>query len=409
LLEDGVDINSRNCLGCIPLMYAAGSGQVEVVRLLLAHPATCLNIRGNDRLTTFMLAMQAGREPGGGGSAQEQLKKMMDIPATSETDWVRNDKWTVLMEAASFGQAEVVSVLLERPGLELEAVNVRGQTAMEVAQARGHLQVSELIKSSLEQRDKPDEVARIQVMETQVEEMKIEARRKLIEQVDRGYARLEMLKEGHEAEMEPLTRDIDRLQALLDEAMKKRLGMITRQVAQVHRMEEELQVTKRQLDTFDRLYGMGGPASPTVPRNSILEKDFECPVCYEVMSPPSRIFQCSNGHLICEQCKQRQEIRSCPTCRVPLGPSSLLRNIPLEKLAKTYFERCPKSPISSSHLFAPAFALEAASRGSSRRSSVSRQQTISQGSPSWPHDDMDSRLHIRKRILSAFNRCVQDF
>ena len=60
---------------------------------------------------------------------------------------------------------QVVSVLLERPGLELEAVNVRGkiliiishqyiqnmyhisiffitgQTAVEVAQARGHLQV----------------------------------------------------------------------------------------------------------------------------------------------------------------------------------------------------------------------------------------------------------------------------
>ena len=31
---------------------------MEVVKLLLAHPATCLNIRGNDRLTTFMLAMQ---------------------------------------------------------------------------------------------------------------------------------------------------------------------------------------------------------------------------------------------------------------------------------------------------------------------------------------------------------------
>ena len=34
-----------------------------------------------------------------------------------------------------------MSVLLERPGLELEAVNVRGQTAIEVAQARGHHQV----------------------------------------------------------------------------------------------------------------------------------------------------------------------------------------------------------------------------------------------------------------------------
>ena len=29
----------------------------------------------------------------------------------SETDWVRNDKWTVLMEAASFGQAEVAIII----------------------------------------------------------------------------------------------------------------------------------------------------------------------------------------------------------------------------------------------------------------------------------------------------------
>ena len=56
-----------------------------------------------------------------------------------------------------------------------------------------------------------------------------------------------------------------------------------RQVAQVGRLEEELQVTKRQLDTFDRLYGMGGPTSPLLPHNTIFEKDFECPVCYEVM------------------------------------------------------------------------------------------------------------------------------
>ena len=30
----------------------------------------------------------------------------------SETDWVRNDKWTVLMEAASFGQAEVAIIIV---------------------------------------------------------------------------------------------------------------------------------------------------------------------------------------------------------------------------------------------------------------------------------------------------------
>ena len=74
-----------------------------------------------------------------------------------------------------------------------------------------------------------------------MEQMKVEARRKLIEQVlhlihliiiwlveasvydgeqvDRGYARLEILKEGHEAEMEPLTRDIDRLQVAKNDHM----------------------------------------------------------------------------------------------------------------------------------------------------------------------------------------------
>ena len=30
----------------------------------------------------------------------------------SETDWVRNDKWTVLMEAASFGQSEVALIIV---------------------------------------------------------------------------------------------------------------------------------------------------------------------------------------------------------------------------------------------------------------------------------------------------------
>ena len=36
----------------------------------------------------------------------------MIMAILSETDWVRNDKWTVLMEAASFGQTEVVIVFI---------------------------------------------------------------------------------------------------------------------------------------------------------------------------------------------------------------------------------------------------------------------------------------------------------
>ena len=39
-----------------------------------------------------------------------------------------------------------------------------------------------------------------------------------------------------------------------------------------------------------------------------------CPVCLDVPLPPKKIFQCSQGHTICDECLSRIEKR-CPTCR----------------------------------------------------------------------------------------------
>ena len=74
------------------------------------------------------------------------------------------------------------------------------------------------------------------------------------------------------------------------------------------------------------------------PTSETMKEDFDCPVCYEVMEPPRRIYQCLNGHLICQNCKERPEIRICPVCRVNLGPrkENLSRNLAMEKLAGDY-------------------------------------------------------------------------
>jgi len=64
----------------------------------------------------------------------------------------------------------------------------------------------------------------------------------------------------------------------------------------------------------------------------------ECPVCLEEMKPPKKIFQCSNGHVICELCKNNPEVRSCPTCRVKFRGHNVVRNIVAEKLARSTFE-----------------------------------------------------------------------
>ena len=76
------------------------------------------------------------------------------------------------------------------------------------------------------------------------------------------------------------------------------------------------------------------------PDRPMFDKDFECSVCLDDMRPPVKIFQCRNGHVMCESCKNHPEVVTCPTCRIPLpGADALMRNIPMEKLARSYFER----------------------------------------------------------------------
>ena len=56
------------------------------------------------------------------------------------------------------------------------------------------------------------------------------------------------------------------------------------------------------------------------PYNNPMENQLEiqnelcCPVCLDVPLPPKKIFQCSQGHTICDECLTRIEKR-CPTCR----------------------------------------------------------------------------------------------
>merc|ERR1719460_492205 len=64
-----------------------------------------------------------------------------------------------------------------------------------------------------------------------------------------------------------------------------------------------------------------------------VSRQFECPVCLEIMRPPAKMLHCKNGHVLCMTCVQRGGIRSCPSCRQPL----LGRNFTMEKLAEEYF------------------------------------------------------------------------
>ena len=50
----------------------------------------------------------------------------------------------------------------------------------------------------------------------------------------------------------------------------------------------------------------------------------ECPVCLELPKKP--IYQCSNGHLICQECYPGMK-NGCPVCQVKLNKEHPIRNL----------------------------------------------------------------------------------
>ena len=71
---------------------------------------------------------------------------------------------------------------------------------------------------------------------------------------------------------------------------------------------------------------------------SSIKKLSECPVCFGEMIPPMKIFQCINGHSLCEECKDNENVTTCPSCRVMLQADKMTRNI----LAENFIEAVTK-------------------------------------------------------------------
>merc|ERR1712142_486768 len=66
---------------------------------------------------------------------------------------------------------------------------------------------------------------------------------------------------------------------------------------------------------------------------SEIRDEFVCPVCFTDMKPPIQIYQCTQGHPICQHCKSRPGVTQCPTCRERL----VGRAIHIEKIAGKVF------------------------------------------------------------------------
>ena len=50
----------------------------------------------------------------------------------------------------------------------------------------------------------------------------------------------------------------------------------------------------------------------------LLTEHLECPICFNEYTSRTRIFQCTEGHILCEQCRNNRNIKKCPICHEKL-------------------------------------------------------------------------------------------
>jgi len=75
-------------------------------------------------------------------------------------------------------------------------------------------------------------------------------------------------------------------------------------------LKSEVTDLKRKIETLEtnmisKLEALENPAKRKAPLPCP-----ECPICFSEMKPPTRIAQCSTGHLICQGCRDRPEVRA---------------------------------------------------------------------------------------------------
>jgi len=113
---------------------------------------------------------------------------------------------------------------------------------------------------------------------------------------------------------------IKNLQTLINEATEE-MNTKVQQLETLHqenllKVRTKYRTTKKELeDQLKVILSLRDKSSQNMKRKFQEEEEEapECPVCMTEMLPPKMIFQCSEGHLVCSDCKPRLE--ACATCR----------------------------------------------------------------------------------------------
>jgi len=145
LLEEGLNVNSKDPDGRTPMMYASFNGHTEIVSELLKK-GTMVNLRDNYGRTALMFASS--------GPFPETVKLLLQNKA--EPNLADGEEhFTALMYAAAEGHLEIVKILLDNKA-DPTLKDIDGDDAVTFAFNNGHKEVADLIRFFINGRKNPD-------------------------------------------------------------------------------------------------------------------------------------------------------------------------------------------------------------------------------------------------------------
>jgi len=166
----------------------------------------------------------------------------------------------------------------------------------------------------------------------------LSSKKRQLEEVEEDRSRrVKELKEAHKREEEMV--EVRQKQEQEEQASRHR-GEEDRIGVEIGKLEDELERLAAPSQLLSSLSCSSNPTTSPLPpvkaELSELEQELQCCACAHVCAPPSLIFQCPEGDLICGACRD-DGLKSCPSCRLDLAGQTS-RNKVLEKIAKKYFK-----------------------------------------------------------------------
>jgi ankyrin repeat protein len=136
LIENGADVNTKDGFGGTVLMFACEQGYLDLAEFLLERGADIHQV--NDKVFRGRTALIGAAWAGQVEAVKLLLAHNADVNAEAA------GKETALFKAAYNGHAEVAGILLEN-GADIDARDYRGNTPLLHAASRGHAGVVELL------------------------------------------------------------------------------------------------------------------------------------------------------------------------------------------------------------------------------------------------------------------------